>query len=676
MRRLAAIMFTDMVGYSALTQKDEALALELLGEHRQILRPYFGKHEGREIETAGDAFFVEFNSAVEAAMCAIEIQEALHARNETESRQRQILIRIGLHIGDVVYVDQHVHGDGVNIAARMEPLASPGGICISEDVARQIKNKIPYPVRKLGAEKLKNISMPMEIYCIQLPWPEAGKKAPLTFPWKKAAPYGMAFLAAFMLVSLIFYFKDSKGKKVDYAKYRLAVLPLANISNEPKDAYFADGMTEELISSLSKITTLNVIARTSVMKYKDTEEDISEIGEALMVGTILEGSVRRFGNKVRVTVQLIDVHTQEHRWTMEYDRDLQDIFLIQSEIARNVAEELKIHLASSENEQLDKIATDNLEAYHDYQIGKHYLNKKTAESIQMAISLFERAISLDPAYALPYATLAYAYTLMGVAGYGHMPREVATAKAKAAVLKALELDPNLAEAHAALGYIEFRVDWDWPGAEKEFRRAIALNPSYATAHEWYALFLAIHGKLDPALVEMRKASSLDPLSPVINTGLARIYQFRNEFDKALAQVNKTLGKDSLYADAYFTKAMIYSRMQQYEASIAPYRKAIALSNRRPIILGALGLSYGQLGRTAEAGELLAELQAPPQNNDKLYAISMIKSSLGQHEEAFDILEKLLEDKYGVMIYMKVEEELILESDSPRYKRMLKKMGLE
>jgi adenylate cyclase len=669
-------MFTDMVGYSALTQKDEALALELLEEHRQILRPFIGKHEGREIETAGDAFFIEFNSAVEAAICAIGIQAALQARNETEPRERQIRIRIGLHIGDVVYIDQHVHGDGVNIAARMEPLAQPGGICISEDVARQVKNKIPYPVHKLGAEKLKNISMPMDIYCIQLPWLQAGKKASVAFPWKNTILYGMAFLAAFILVSLFFYFKNSEGRKVTYAKSRLAVLPLTNISNEPKDEYFADGMTEELISSLSKIRTLNVIARTSVMKYKGTEEDISQIGKALMVGTILEGSVRKFGNKVRVTVQLIDVHTQEHRWTMEYDRELQDIFLIQSEIARNVAEELTVRLASSEKEQLNTPATVNLDAYHDYLFGKHYLNKKTSESIQTAITLFERSISLDPAYALPYAGLAYAYTLMGVAGYGHMPREVATSKAKAAVMKALELDPNLAEAHAALGYIEFRVDWDWLGAEKEFRRAIALKPSYATAHEWYALFLAIHGRLDPALAEMRTAYSLDPLSPVINTGLARVYQFRGEFDKALFRINKTLALDPLYADAHFTKGMIYARMHQYETSIEPYQKAIALSNRRPIILGALGLTYGQLGRTAEARKILAELEAPPKNNDKLYAISMIKSSLGQNEEAFDILEKLLEEKYGVMIYMKVEEELILESDSPRYQRMLKKMGLE
>src|SRR4051812_14147951 len=194
MRRLAAIMFTDMVGYSALTQKNEALALELLEEHRKILRPFFTKHDGREIETSGDAFFVEFNSAVEATNCAIEIQTVLHERNQTKPQERHIRLRIGLHIGDVVYVDNHVHGDGVNIAARMEPLAQPGGICISEDVARQIRNKVIYPVVKLGEEKLKNISMPMDIYCIVLPWLKPDQRVKRTFQWKKIAGYVLALL--------------------------------------------------------------------------------------------------------------------------------------------------------------------------------------------------------------------------------------------------------------------------------------------------------------------------------------------------------------------------------------------------------------------------------------------------------------------------------------------------
>ena len=259
-----------MVGYSALTQKNEALALELLSEHRQILRPVFAEHGGREIETAGDSFFVEFNSAVEATKCAIQIQKELNDRNKSIPEEKHIRIRIGLHIGDVVYLDEHVHGDGVNIAARMEPLAQPGGICISEDVARQIRNKIPYPVLKLPDEKLKNISMPMDVYCIALPWLKQDVRTK-TLPVKKIVLFSILLLVL-VTSATFFYYQDKTPPIADpVSKFRLAVLPLTNISNDSTNEYFADGMTDELISALSKIGGLNVIARTSVMKYKKNE---------------------------------------------------------------------------------------------------------------------------------------------------------------------------------------------------------------------------------------------------------------------------------------------------------------------------------------------------------------------------------------------------------------------
>ncbi|MGZ5189842.1 MAG: adenylate/guanylate cyclase domain-containing protein, partial [Flavisolibacter sp.] len=495
MRRLSAIMFTDMVGYSALTQKNEALALELLGEHRQILRPIFPEHNGREIETAGDSFFVEFNSAVEATKCAIQIQKVLNERNKLIPEERHILIRIGLHIGDVVYLDEHVHGDGVNIAARMEPLAQPGGICISEDVARQVRNKISYPILKLPDEKLKNISMPMDVYCIALPWLKQDVRTK-TLPVKKIV-LSSVLLLLLVTTATYFYYQDKNPPKTEStSKFRLAVLPLANISNDSTNEYFADGMTEELISTLSKIGGLNVIARTSVMKYKKTNKDITQIGKELMAGTILEGTVRRFENKAKINVNLVNVSSQERIWTKDYEKELKDIFMIQSEIAADVADELKVRVDAAEKAQLDKNMTADMQAFEDYLIGKHLLNQRTSESIQNAITYFEKSIQQDRNFALAYASLAYAYTLVGVAGYGNIPREVAEAKARESVMKALEIDETLAEAHAALGYIKFRIDWDWDGAEKELKRAIQIKPSYATAHEWYALFLAIKGRLD------------------------------------------------------------------------------------------------------------------------------------------------------------------------------------
>ncbi len=676
MRRLSAIMFTDMVGYSAITQKNEALALDLLEEHRKIVRPFFEKHDGREIGTAGDSFFVEFKSAVESTNCAIEIQTTLNERNKTEPAERRILLRIGLHIGDVIFAGEQVQGDGVNIAARMEPLAQPGGICISEDVARQIRNKISFPVIKLGHEKLKNISMPMDIYCIALPWLQPGKRLKRDFSVKKITPYIFGLLAILIIVAGFYFIKNYKGKNASHSKLRLAVLPLSNISNDTKDEYFADGLTEELISSLSKIGGLNVIARTSIMKYKTSDKDISKIGEELMVGSILEGSVRKFENKARVTVQLIDVSTQEHLWSMDYDRELKDIFMIQSEIAQNVAGELKVRLVSSEKKQLEKGNTNDMVAFQEYLIGKHFLNQRTSESIQTSLQHFEKSIKQDSSFALPYASLAYAYTLIGVAGYGNTSRDLAVTNAKEAVMKALDIDETLAEAHAALGYIKFRIDWDWKGAEKELKRAIELKPSYATAHEWYALFLAIHVRLDEALREMQKASELDPLSPSVSNGIARIYHFRNEPDRALAQIKKTLETDPNYAEAHFTAGITYFKIKDYEKAAVALEKAVELSGRRPVMLGILGAVYVKMGKTDEMKKLLAELETAPVTNDKLYATSFIKSSLGQADEAMDILEKLVADKNGSMIYIKVEKDFFAGSSSPRYQQILVKMGFE
>lgn len=678
MRRLAAIMFTDMVGFSALTQRNEALALELLAEHRDILRPYFDKHDGIEIETAGDSFFVEFNSAVEAVNCAIEIQRTLDDRNKSDIPGREILLRIGIHIGDVVHMDNHVHGDGVNIAARLEPKASPGGICISEDVARQIRNKIEYPVVQQADEKLKNISMPIDIFHIELPWVAAQKhKHKPVVPAKKTnLKLIAAIVTGVILVAVVAFIlmNNQSAKAAPTMKNRVAVLPLKNISNDPQDEYFADGMTEELISSLSKIGELNVIARTSTMKYKETSKDITTIGRELMVGTVLEGSVRKIGNKARISVQLIDASNQENLWAMDYDRELSDIFSIQSEIATNIAKELKVRLVQSEKEQLDKSLTSNTLAYQEYLIGRHLLNQRTAESIQSALGHFEKSIQEDPKFALPYTQTAYCYTLIGVAGYGGLPHDVVETKAKDAVMKALGLDSTLAEAHAALGYIKFRVDWDWAGAERELKRAIELKPGYSTAHEWYALLLSVRVRLDEALSEMQTAYNLDPLSASVNNGLARVYHFRNQEDKAVEQIKKTIELEPGYAEAHFTLSMSSIRLKDYRNAEKELKQALDLSGRRTVMIGMLGRMYVLQGRIKEADALLDELQKPPLNNDKLYASSVIKFTEGKLDEAFAAFEKLTAEKYGIMIYMKVERDFFNTRD-PRYDELIRKMGL-
>lgn len=679
MRRLAAIMFTDIAGYSALSQRNEALALELLDEHRKILRPFFEKHEGQEIETAGDSFFVEFNSAVEAANCAIEIQTELHDRNKSEPPDRQINLRIGLHIGDVVHMDNHVHGDGVNIAARVQPLAKPGEICVSEDVARQIMNKINYPLVKIGRGKLKNISMPVDIYFIQLPW----RKIANGSKQKILANKIFSVIGVVVLALIAAYFFSSRKTKIEFdeSRFRIAVLPLRNISANNEDEYFADGMTEELISSLSKINGLRVIARSSVMKYKNVHKSIREIGEELMVGSVLEGSVRKVNEKARITVQLINVSTQEPVWSMDYDRELKDIFSIQSEIARQVANELKVILAPSEKEQLEKTYTADMSAFQEYLIGKYFLNMKTSDGIRASIVHFEKAVSYDNKFALAYASLAYSYTLIGVAGYGGTPKEMAEKKAKEAVMRALEIDESLAEAHAALAYIKFRIDWDWNGADNEFKKAIALKPGYSTAHEWYGLYLMIQVRMDEALRELMLAQELDPLSPGIKTGLGRLYSHTDNFDSAHFYFREALELDPNYTEAHFGLGMAYYKVEEYQKAEDELTKAVQLSKRRPVVVAFLAIVYIHERKLDEANKLLEELEQQPGNNDKLYGVSMIKQAQGKEDEAMDIIEKLYEDKYGLLIFLNAERLMFREGmfhgkNNERLKKIIMKMGFK
>jgi TolB-like protein/class 3 adenylate cyclase len=301
-RRLAAIMLTDIVGYTALGQENESAALELLARHRELIRPLFSRHAGREVKTMGDAFLVEFASALEATLCAIDIQSTVHSRNL--ERGEKLQVRIGIHVGDVMHQEGDVLGDTVNVASRIEPLAQAGGVCISGQVFDHVKNKVSYPFVRLEAGRLKNVNDSVEVYRIVLPW------------------------------------EGQVSKVIELDTRRIAILPFSNMSPDPNDEYFADGITEEVISTASAITGLTLIARASVMRYKGMTKGIEEIGKELQVGTVLEGSVRKAGSRLRIGVQLIDVQSQGHLWAETYDRDFGDVFAVQSDIAKQVANAL------------------------------------------------------------------------------------------------------------------------------------------------------------------------------------------------------------------------------------------------------------------------------------------------------------------------------------------------
>jgi adenylate cyclase len=330
-RKLAAIMFTDMVGYSALSQRDGKLALELLEEHRELLREIFPRFNGAEIKTIGDAFLVEFSSALEAAQCAIEIQRTLAKRNADAPADRQIEIRIGIHIGDVVHRAGDVYGDGVNIASRIEPLANAGGVCVSMDVERQIRNAIETRFEKLAPTELKNISVQMDLFRIVLPWERPGTPVAKTeAPPKSTFPKWAMTGAVVVLIVIGFFFWSKRTPTISAAPEKsIAVLPFENLSEEKQNEFFTDGVQDQILTDLSQIADLKVISRTSVMQYKTgVARNLRKIGEELGVAHVVEGSVQRAANKIRVNAQLIDARNDAHLWAQTYDRDLADVFAI------------------------------------------------------------------------------------------------------------------------------------------------------------------------------------------------------------------------------------------------------------------------------------------------------------------------------------------------------------
>ena len=676
-RRLAAIMFTDMVGYSALTQENESLAIELLEEHRQILRPLFTKHGGKEVETVGDAFFVEFKSTLDAVTCAIEIQKSLFDRNRRQTQDKKISLRIGLHVGDVIQVDKHVHGDGVNIAARLEPLSKPGGICLSEDVARQVQNKIDFQIKEIGAEKLKNIQSPIKIYHVNLPWEDRRTSKPkvlLKQLMKKRYIFAIAALIL-IFVSYLLLTDIRSTPEVDSADTRIAVLPFINISDNSQNDYFADGMTEEMISQLSKIRGLNVIARTSVMKYKNAILDIEELAKELNVGAILEGSVRKAANKTRIDVSLIDVNTQQHLWSQEYNREIKDIFAVQSDIALKVANQLRIQLIPEDIQQLEKIGTSNPEAHRLYLLGRFNLNRKSDSSIFKALDYFAGAIELDPKYALAHVGIADCYTLIKGGGYGSLPQDLVISRAKESVKKALEVDELLAEAYNALANINFRLEWNWNEAEKNFKKAIELKPGYSIVYEKYAFFLALMGRFEEAIPLMLHAHNLDPLSAAVITGLGRIYHFNKKDDKAIEMFNKVLAKEPDYVEALFGLGLSFYQKEMYDDAITQLKHAIELSNARPIIVASLGQVYAKIGRTDEAKKILQQLKIREEEEgiSKFYQ-AMIDVCLGNVYSNMDIIYKAYEDRFGLLVYINVEPLLDPFRSEPWFNELVKKMN--
>ena len=690
-RRLAAIMFTDMVGYSALSQKSEALALDLLNEHRELLRNVFANHGGREIEAVGDGFFVEFPSALASANCAVEIQRTLHDRNSSVAPERHIDVRIGLHLGDVVAQDDRVHGDGVNIAARIEPLAEPGGICLSEDVARQIQNKIDLPLRRLGKGDLKNIRTPVDIYRLVLPWerkhlPGSERLAFSVRQWQmRRTLIGAGGLLVAGGLAGTWAWKRAQTS-AGLANNRIAVLPFVSMSASADDEYFVDGMTEELISRLSRVKGLEVIARTSIASYKGTKKNIGAIAGELNVGTILEGSVRTAGGKVRITAQLINAINDAHLWSEDYDRDLKDIFTVQTDIAQHVANALAARLAlvsaattspGTHAQESKGAGTKDLEAYNAYLKGRFYDNKGTVEDLHKAIPHFENAIRRDPSYALAYAGLADTYA--NLVGYEGATAELYS-KVRSAAVKALQLDDTLAEAHTSLGVVQAFYDYDLPSAGEEFRRALALNPNSAMTHDWYSWYLLFFPRWDEAIAVQRRAVQLDPLAIIISTDLGWIFEHADRWDEAIEHLRNTLELDPGNAFLLGALGLAYVGKGMYPEALAAFQKRVDTSGREAEILCFMAQAYALSGDTTRALQMLEEAKDKARNQPgQAWNLTQIYRVLAARDKRYrdDMyawLDKAYEERAMGLVFTSTAEWEPFRSDS-RFIAFRNKLGL-
>jgi adenylate cyclase len=634
-RRLAAIMFTDTVGFTSMAQRDEEKAMKMLEGQRGMLRPIFAKHNGREIKTMGDAFLVEFVSALEAVRCAAEIQSAMKEANSREPESDQVRIRIGIHLGDVIHSGGDVAGDAVNLASRIEPLAPPGGICVTGQVRDSVINKADFRFDSLGRPQLKNVLVPVEVYQVS----GFGDRS------KQAAPSAEAGQAG-----------------------RIAVLPLRNISPDAGEEYFAEGLTEELISSVSRTQGLKVIARTSVMKYKETEKPVSEIGRELGVGSVLEGSVRKAGDRVRITVQLVDTSTQESRWSQQYDRDLRDVFAIQTDIATRVAGELKLQVLG----EVAPNPTSNSDAYIDYLRGRQNWNKRTEEGLRQAIGFFEKALRADGSYAKAYSGLADSYSTLALLEYA--PPNEAFPKAKEAIGRALSLDQRLTEAHTSLGLIRFQYDWDWKGAEEEFREAMAINPSYAPAHHYFADFLKAMGRFEEALSQIEKARELDPLNLAINTGVGHVLYLSRQYDRAIEQYRRAVDLDPSFTLTHIWFGRPYLEKGMYPQAISELETAVRLSGDGTLALAMLGHGLASAGRKEEALRVLEKLlERSKTRYVPSYWIAVIYNGFRDRDQVLAWLRRALVERSSWLVWSNVEPRFDWLRQDKEYQALMSSM---
>ena len=637
-RQLAAIMFTDMVGFTALMQQDENQAKLIRDRHRQILNQYIHEHEGTILQYFGDGTLSIFHSAIRAVDCAMKIQYEL-------LKDPHIPLRIGIHSGDIVYDEEGIYGDGVNIASRIESLSVPGGILISERVFDDIKNHHSFKTAFLGKFELKNVLKPMDVYAI--------------------ANEGLSVPAQLQV--------QGKAKALHKS---LAVLPFVNFSNDSENEYFSDGITEELLNVLSKVDGLQVTSRTSSFAFKGKNTDIRDIAHQLNVGYVLEGSVRKAGNRVRITAQLINADDGYHLWSENFDRKLDDIFELQDEIANKITIQLREKLSLQvQNDSNVRKPTHNITAYNLYLKGLFYWKKWTPDNIKKAIKLFEEAIALEKDFALPYAAIANCYGYLGATGQVNFIES--NVKAKEYAQTALELDDSIAEPYISLALEEIFYSLDWKAAHQYLQKARLLNPGSVEIHYTSGVYYNFMRQFSKAKKELDIALQLDPLSPLINHFYADLLLNMQKYDEAIKQCDKVLELDPTFRGALEVKGWAYYMTGQTEKAIDTLKKYHQLVGHPLKGLTMLGFIYAATGKREEALNILQKMKERAQQEPEISLsadLLIVHFGLENWEQVDYYVEQIFKERSGLM-FLITSPELEKVRQRTKFKELMEEYQL-
>ncbi|TVZ59925.1 TolB-like protein [Flavobacteriaceae bacterium MAR_2010_105] len=635
-RQLSAIMFTDIEGYTALMQHDEENALHIRSKHREIFEALTKKFNGELIQYYGDGTLSIFKSSVEAIKCAIEIQIALQ-------KDPVIPLRIGIHVGDIIKTESDIIGDAVNVASRIESIALAGSVLISDKVNDQIRNQNDIKTKFIGVFDFKNVDKGFSVFAVdhhELTIPKltdlkAKNQEKLKKPkgLNRKSVYGIAL--AVIALTILVYFGKLRHDDNQILNRSIAVLPFLNMSQDSDSENFTDGVTEDIVLQLSKINELHVISRASIMQFKDSKESISEIAKTLGVSYVLEGSVRKYGDKIRINAQLIDAKDNKYLWGENYDKTLTEIFEIQSQVSNEIAKALKITLSTNEIINLNKAPTENVKAYNFYKEGQRFLNQGggKVEELRKAEDLFKKAISVDPEFCRAYVGLADTYLEYIYWGRG-APREILQ-QALTPALKALEINPSDGGSYGALGAISYyRFEKDM--ALSYLNRAVEINPNYVGAYDKLAWIRLFEGNLDEAITLFTKALELDPLSTKNIANKAFAHYYFDEYDKGIKILDNALEKFPDDNMLMFMKGNLLTGAKRY-------KEAIEVFNSRTVGINTnwmLGYAYAMSGQIQKANDILDyQLNKSKVTFVPPYMIATIYMGLGDKEKALHYLEK-------------------------------------